>query len=101
MVDVVDGEEGWIPAVAGDACVQPIFGSGFLLGVWTGVGGLYGAYPFGPVVDVTSSVAPLALGLDPTPGFADWAVEWAARAKVARAMGLRLAIADIESLIWS
>lgn len=101
MVDVVYGKERWVPAVAGDACVQPIFGSGLLLGMWTGAEGLYGAYPFGPVVDVTSSVAPLALGLDPTPGFADWAVDWAARAKVARAIGLKMAIADIEFLIWS
>jgi hypothetical protein len=53
------------------------------------------------VVEVTSSVAPSALGLDPTPGFADWAVEWAARARVARAMGLRMAIVEIETLIWS
>lgn len=30
-------------------------------------------YPLGPVFEVTSSVAPSALGFEPTPGFADWA----------------------------
>jgi hypothetical protein len=35
MVDVVYEEEWWVPAAAGDACVEPIFGSGLLLGMWT------------------------------------------------------------------
>lgn len=52
-------------------------------------------YPFGPVLGVTSSVAPWALGLLPTPGLADWACAVAATAANAtRRVGLRTAIID-------
>lgn len=71
MIDIVYGEVGWIPAVVGYASVEPIFGSGLLLGAWIGMGELFGAYPFGPVLGVTSSVAPLAFGFDPMFGFVD------------------------------
>jgi hypothetical protein len=60
--------------------VMPVFSqSSELGGVVSGdprVGGDRGRgckYPFGPVLGVTSSVAPWALGLLPTPGLADWA----------------------------
>lgn len=56
-------------------------------------------YPFGPVLGVTSSVAPWALGLLPTPGLADWA--WVVAAIAVSAVsrvGLRMAIVVLQKV---
>lgn len=55
-----------------------------------------GWYPLGPVVGVTSSVAPCALGLEPTPGSLDCALTVTAAARAAAIAGLRNAIVDYE-----
>ena len=72
-VDVVEGEEGRLPAGGGDAGVEPVFGARCFT-VSSNDSKKYVAkerYPFGPVLGVTLSVAPCALGFLPTPGLAD------------------------------
>lgn len=74
--DVREGEVRGCPAGGGEAGVQPVFGAVVVVSGDSGVGvdgGGGRGYPFGPVLGVTSSVAPWALGLLLTPGLADWA----------------------------
>lgn len=96
VVEVIDSEVWRVPSAICDSSVKPVLRSMRQLGfdIINEYG--KGRYPLGPVVGVTSSVAPCALELEPTPGLLDCALTVTAAARAATIAGLRNAIVDYE-----